>query len=67
MRGQISAGGTFHEGIFYGEVNSQGVIFSGKILHWENLPEFLNEIFVKCLVFLFADSMRGAVHCNCLG
>ena len=43
-------------GIFHGDGSFQGVNFSGEILYWGTLPEFLYEIYhVSC--FLFADSI----------
>ena len=42
--------------IFQGEGIFQGVDFSGKILHYENLLEFPYEILLMSC-FLFADSI----------
>ena len=42
--------------IFRAEGSFQGVNFSGEILHWGNLPEFLYKILLMSC-FLFADSI----------
>ena len=60
---KFSAGRTFH-----GEESFQGVNFSGEILHWVNLPEFLREISLCVLLSLYRFNFtRGDVKGNCPG
>ena len=66
VTGAISCWGVFQGVIFHREGSFQVVNFSGEIVHWGDLTEYLRKTYLYILLFLFRlNFTHGVVMNNC--